>query len=78
MADEEAIEGDPAEEQPVEEQQPVDQGAAFIPDILAKPKNDVYTALLVMGFVAFFVGIFLAGRELYECYDVQFWIFTKK
>jgi len=54
------------------------QGAQFVPEISAKPKPDVYTALLVLAFLAFAVGIGLAGNELNDFYDVQFWVFSKK
>lgn len=69
MADEEVVED---EGQPVEE-----QGAAYSADPFAKPKSDVYTAILVLAFVAFAAGIVLAGRELWEAYDVQFFVFKK-
>jgi hypothetical protein len=49
-----------------------------VPEISAKPKPDVYTALLVLAFLAFAVGIGLAGNELNDFYDVQFWVFSKK
>jgi hypothetical protein len=73
MADEEEIvEGEEA----VEESAPA--GREFVPTAAAKPKSDAYTAMLVLGFLGFLTSIILAGMELYEYYDVQFWVFTKK
>ena len=53
-------------------------GAEFVPEAPGKPKSDVYTLLLILTFVAFLTGIIIAGKELYEAYDVQFWVFTKE
>lgn len=75
MADDEIVEGEEAEE--VQEAAP-SGGREFVPDYGGKPKSDVYTALMVLSFVAFLGGMVLAGMELYEYYDVQFWMFTKK
>jgi len=78
MADEEEnLEGAPTEDQPVAEEEAV-QGAEFVPEVVSKPKSDVYSAMLVLAFLAFAIGIYLAGNELHEFYDVQFWVFTKK
>lgn len=72
MADEEFVEG--AEEFSADE----GGGAEFVPESTHKPKPDVYSVLLILAFVAFFIGILIAGRELHQSYDVQFWVFTKK
>lgn len=53
-------------------------GAEFVPEAALKPKSDVYTVLLILTFVAFLAGAILAGREAWEHYDVQFWVFSKK
>lgn len=53
-------------------------GAEFVPEAVLKPKSDVYTVLLILTFVAFLAGAILAGREAWEHYDVQFWVFSKK
>lgn len=49
----------------------------FVPEQTHKPKSDVYTLLLVLTFLAFLGGSIVAGREAWENYDVQFWVFTK-
>ena len=54
------------------------EGAEFVPEAALKPKSDVYTVLLVLGFLVFLGGSIVAGRELWEHYDVQFWMFTKQ
>lgn len=51
-----------------------DEGAEFLPDILQKPRNDIYTVLLGVTAGAFFVAVILAGMELYKQYDVKFFI----
>ena len=53
-------------------------GAEFIPEASTKPKSNIYTALLVITFLAFFTGCIIAGNELYEHYDVQFWVLEKQ
>jgi hypothetical protein len=69
MADEE-IEGQEAEAAPA--------GAEFVPDQGShKPKSDVYSILLILTFLAFLTGCIVAGREAWEHYDVQFFVFTK-
>jgi hypothetical protein len=50
----------------------------FVPEQTHKPKSDVYTVLLILAFVAFLTGCIVAGREAWENYDVQFWVFTKQ
>lgn len=81
MADEENIEEGGVEEQPqegepVEEAAPAEEAGFAPPAGAAKP--DVYTALLAVTFVAFFIGLILAGNVLYDYYDVRFWILSKK
>lgn len=49
----------------------------FVPEQAHKPKSDVYTMLLILTFLAFLSGCIVAGREAWENYDVQFWVFTK-
>lgn len=49
----------------------------FVPEPTHKPKSDVYTLILILTFVAFLTGCVVAGREAWENYDVQFWVFTK-
>ncbi|HLF92619.1 MAG TPA: hypothetical protein VJB14_04105 [Planctomycetota bacterium] len=71
-------------EQP--EDEAVDEGAEeahpaateFVPEISAKPKSNVYSAILILTFCAFLAGCILSGREAWEHYDVQFWMFTKQ
>ncbi|MBI4565003.1 MAG: hypothetical protein HY716_09965 [Planctomycetes bacterium] len=70
MADEERYEG--------EEEAAASEGAEFVPEVVQKPRSDVYTLLLVLAFVGFLAGIIIVGTELREHYDVQFWVFTKK
>jgi hypothetical protein len=53
-------------------------GAEFVPEAALKPKSDVYTVLLILTFIAFLAGAILSGREAWEHYDVQFWVFSKK
>ena len=68
------------EEEAVEEGAEEAQPAAteFVPEISAKPKSNVYSAILVLTFCAFLAGCILSGREAWEHYDVQFWMFTKQ
>ena len=49
----------------------------FVPEQASKPKSDVYTMILILTFVAFLAGCVVAGREAWENYDVQFWVFTQ-
>lgn len=71
MADEEEI---------VEEEGYVEEGggAEFVPETPTHAKPDVFTFILACTFVVFLVGIVLAAKELYQHYDVQFWILSKK
>ena len=49
----------------------------FVPEQTHKPKSDVYSLILILTFLAFLTGCIVAGREAWENYDVQFWVFTK-
>jgi hypothetical protein len=79
--------GQPApepEEESVEETESMDAAeeaapaaTEFVPEQTHKPKSDVYTMILILTFVAFLTGCIVAGREAWENYDVQFWVFTK-
>ena len=76
MADEEEnVEDTEAMEAAPEEAAPA--ATEFVPDQGHKPKSDVYTMILILTFVAFLTGCVVAGREAWENYDVQFWVFTK-
>ena len=50
----------------------------FVPEQAHKPKSDVYTMILILTFIAFLTGCVVAGREAWENYDVQFWVFNKE
>jgi hypothetical protein len=50
----------------------------FVPEQTHKPKSDVYSLILILTFLAFLAGCIVAGREAWENYDVQFWVFTKQ
>jgi hypothetical protein len=63
--------------QRIEAEEPVPAGAEFVPEKPRRPKSDIYTLLLVIAFAAFFTGSLVAGRQAWEHYDVQFWLFTK-
>ncbi len=68
MADEEEVEAE-------EEAGPA--GAEFVPEQSSKARSDVFTLILILTFVAFLGGCILSGREAWEHYDVQFWVFNK-
>ena len=76
----------PPEEENVEETEAMDAteeeaapaATEFVPEQTHKPKSDVYTLILILTFVAFLAGCIVAGREAWENYDVQFWVFTKQ
>ena len=76
----------PPEEEPVEETEAMEAteeeaapaATEFVPEQTHKPKSDVYTLILILTFVAFFTGCIVAGREAWENYDVQFFVFTKQ
>lgn len=53
-----------------------DEGAEFLPDILQKPRSDIFTALLGIAAAAFLTAIIFAGKELYEHYDVKFFFLS--
>jgi hypothetical protein len=59
------------------EQEGAPAGAEFVPEASHKPKSDVYSLVLILTFVAFLAGSIVAGREAWEHYDVQFWVFNK-
>ena len=73
MADDEIEETEDMEQ--AEEAAPA--ATEFVPEQAHKPKSDVYTMLLVLTFLAFLAGSIVAGREAWENYDVQFFVFTK-
>jgi len=50
----------------------------FVPEQTHKPKSDVYSLILILTFLAFLTGCIVAGREAWENYDVQFWVFNKE
>jgi hypothetical protein len=74
------------EEEPVEETEAMEAAeeeaapaaTEFVPEQTHKPKSDVYTLILILTFVAFLTGCIVAGREAWENYDVQFFVFTKQ
>ena len=74
MADEENVEDTEAMD-PAEEAAPA--ATEFVPEQTHKPKSDVYTMIIILTFLAFLTGCIVAGREAWENYDVQFWVFTK-
>ncbi|HZN63341.1 MAG TPA: hypothetical protein VFC90_13125 [Planctomycetota bacterium] len=53
-----------------------DEGAEFLPDILQKPRNDIWTALLGVTAVAFLISVIVVGMELYQQYDVKFFFLS--
>ena len=53
-------------------------GAEFVPEATHKPKSDVYSAMLILTFLVFLAGAIIAGREAWEHYDVQFYMFSKE
>jgi hypothetical protein len=55
---------------------PPPQGPAFA--IEYKPRSDVYTMLLIFTFMIFTTVAILAGKEAYDHYDCEFWIFGKE
>ncbi len=76
MGDEEVFEEAGVEEEaaagaPVE-------GAEFVPEEATKPRSDVYSLMLILSFMAFVAGIIIVGYELWEFYDVQFYMFNKE
>jgi hypothetical protein len=73
---EEVTEDTEAMEEAQEEAAPA--ATEFVPEQTHKPKSDVYTMLLVLTFLGFLAGCIVAGREAWENYDVQFWVFNKE
>jgi hypothetical protein len=69
------------EEEATEEMEQAEEAAPagheFVPEAVHKPKSDVYTAILILSFIAFLAGCIVSGREAWEHYDVQFWVFDK-
>ena len=61
----------------LEQEEAAPAATEFVPEQAHKPKSDVYTMLLVLTFLAFLAGSIVAGREAWENYDVQFWVFNK-
>lgn len=53
-------------------------GAEFVPEATHKPKSDVYSAMLILTFLVFLAGAIVAGREAWEHYDVEFYMFSKE
>ena len=72
---EENVEDTEAMEASEEEAAPA--ATEFVPEQTHKPKSDVYSLILILTFVAFLTGCIVAGREAWENYDVQFWVFSK-
>ena len=60
------------------EEEAAPAGAEFVPEAAHKPKSDVFSALLILTFLVFLAGTIIAGREAWEHYDVQFYMFTKE
>ena len=50
----------------------------FVAEASHKPKSDAWTLMLILTFLAFAVGAGVAGREAWEHYDVEFWMFSKE
>jgi hypothetical protein len=73
MADEE----NPEDTEEMAQEDAAPAATEFVPEQTHKPKSDVYTMLLVLTVLAFLTGCVVAGREAWENYDVQFWVFTK-
>ena len=53
-------------------------GHEFVAEASHKPKSDAWTLMLVLTFLAFAVGAGVAGREAWEHYDVEFYMFSKE
>jgi len=75
MADEDEIVDETESMEQTEDAAPA--ATEFVPEQAHKPKSDVYTMILILTFLAFLTGCIVAGREAWENYDVQFWVFTK-
>jgi hypothetical protein len=72
--DEEVTEGIEAEEAAPA----APSGHEFVAEASHKPKSDAWTLMLILTFLAFSVGAGVAGREAWEHYDVEFWMFSKE
>ena len=53
-------------------------GHEFVAEASHKPESDAWTLMLVLTFLAFCVGAGVAGREAWEHYDVEFYMFSKE
>jgi hypothetical protein len=53
-------------------------GHEFVAESSHKPKSDAWTLMLILTFLAFAAGAGVAGREAWEHYDVEFWMFSKE
>jgi hypothetical protein len=73
-ADDEVTEGIEAEEAAPA----APSGHEFVAEASHKPKSDAWTLMLILTFLAFSVGAGVAGREAWEHYDVEFWMFSKE
>lgn len=61
----------------------IPEAAAEVPQVPAfpldvKPKSDIYTLMLILSFITFVTVAILAGKEAYDHYDVQFYVFGKE
>ncbi len=43
-----------------------------------KPRSDIYSLLLILSFMIFTTIAVLAGKEGYDYYDCEFWMFKKE
>lgn len=66
-----------AEVEPEAEERPRKSGR-FAAAPAGGSKLDLFTVLLMAASAAFLISIVLAGSELHDFYDVQFYIFSKK
>lgn len=69
------------QEAPLLEELP--EGPAEVPQVPAfpidvKPRSDIYTLMLILSFITFVTVAILAGKEAYDHYDVQFYVFGKE
>ena len=64
-------------EEKVVEEKVGEEGVALREGTSLRPKSDIFTLMLILAFVAFLTGCIIAGRELWDHYDVQFLVFTK-
>jgi hypothetical protein len=73
------------QEAPVMDDAPVvEEGAGREPPqvpafaIEYKPRSDIYTLILIFSFMIFTTIAILAGKEAYDFYDCEFWMFKKE